>query len=412
MLDNLFLPPAAEHLPLAGPLMALLLLFHLPWLGTVLVTSGLSLAFRKQDAPLSARLMDLAVSNPAAWWVFGILPPMGLLLLSGQFFHGAPVFMPAYYANILVLMFPAYLLLFLYRRTRDIRLGGPGHLLLLASCWFLISTLDLGFFPERFFFESSLLPLLFSIQQAVHFLLFSALAALFTGAAILFFYFRWSESRLSGDESELKPLRTLGGGLALGGALAVPAALLGELYNLPLPAASAGAFLTALVMTVLAWPAAQLSFYMVKNGHTRFAPCVFASGILLFGLFGFHMVRLQSRAGAEHLAALAQNADAERQKETSAREALMAKNMVPDVKLGETIFTQKCSACHAFDHKVVGPAYNDVVPKYAADPGALTAFIRNPVKKNPAFPAMPGQGLTELEVQSVARFLLDRAGKK
>ena len=235
MFDNLFLPPAAEHLPLVAPLMALLLLFHLPWLGTVLVTSGLSLAFRKKDALLSGRLMDLAVSNPGSWWIFGVLPPIGLLLLSGQFFHGTPVFMPAYYANVLVLMFPAFILLYLYRRTRDVRLGGPGHLLLLVSCYFLISTLDLGFFPERFFFEQSFLPLIFSIQQVVHVLLFSALAALCTGAAILFFYFRWSESRLSGGEDELKLLRTLGGGLALGGACVVPAALIGELYNFPSP---------------------------------------------------------------------------------------------------------------------------------------------------------------------------------
>ena len=412
MLEQLFLPPAAEHLPLVAPLMVLLLLFHLPWLGMVLVTSGLSLAFRKKDALLSDRLMDLAVSNPAAWWIFGVLPPLGLFLLSGQFFHGAPVFMPAYYANILVLMFPALILLYLYRRTRDMRLGGPGHLLLLASCYFLISTLDLGFFPERFFFESSLLPLLFSIQQVVHFLLFLSLASLCAGGAILFFYFRWSESRLSGEESELKLLRTLGGALALGGAFAVPAAMIGELYNLPLPATSTAVFITALLMTVCAWPTAQLSFYMVKNGHARFAPCVLGSGILLFGLFGFHLVQLQSRAGAEHLTVLAQDAEAARQKITSDREALMAKSMVPDAALGEKIFTTKCSACHSFDKKVVGPAYNDVIPKYVADPDALKAFIRNPVKKNPAFPAMPGQGLTELEVQSVAQYLLDRAGKK
>ena len=165
-------------------------------------------------------------------------------------------------------------------------------------------------------------------------------------------------------------------------------------------------------MTACAWPAAQLSFYMVKNGHVRFSPCVFGSGILLFGLFGFHMIQLQSRAGAEHLGALAQNAQAERQKETSDREALMAKSMVPDAALGEKIFTTKCSACHSFDKKVVGPAYNDVIPKYANDSDALKAFIRNPVKKNPDFPAMPGQGLTELEVQSVAQYLLDHAGNK
>lgn len=42
----------------------------------------------------------------------------------------------------------------------------------------------------------------------------------------------------------------------------------------------------------------------------------------------------------------------------------------------------------------------------------MKSFIRNPVKKNPDFPAMPGQGLSEMEVQSVAQYLLDHAGSK
>ena len=412
MPDALFLPPAAEHLPLLGALTAFLLLFHLPWVGMLLVSSGLSLAFRKKDGLLAGRLMDLAAPNPAAWWIFGILPPVGLLILSGQFFYGTPAAMPGRHAAVLGLMFPAFILLGLYRRNRDARLGGPGHLLLLASCWFLIGTLDLGVFPERFFFEPSHPPLLFSIQQVVHFLLFLSLSALFTGAAILFLYFRWSERKLAGGEEELRFLRTLGDAMTLGGALAAPLMIVGELYNLPLPAASGGVFAVALGMVAAAWLSAQLSFYMLKNAHARFASCTAGLGILLFGLFAFHLVQLESRAGHEHLLALAQDADAARQKVTSEREALMAKSLVPDPKLGEKIFTQKCTSCHAFDHRVVGPAYNDVVPMYAADPDALKAFIRNPVKKNPDFPAMPGQGLSEMEVQSVAQYLLDQAGRK
>jgi cytochrome c len=32
---------------------------------------------------------------------------------------------------------------------------------------------------------------------------------------------------------------------------------------------------------------------------------------------------------------------------------------------------KNCLACHAVDHKVVGPAYKDVAAKYASDKGAL-----------------------------------------
>lgn len=39
-----------------------------------------------------------------------------------------------------------------------------------------------------------------------------------------------------------------------------------------------------------------------------------------------------------------------------------------------------CLACHAIDHKVVGPAYKDVAKKYAGDKGAEAKLIEK-VKK-------------------------------
>ena len=39
-----------------------------------------------------------------------------------------------------------------------------------------------------------------------------------------------------------------------------------------------------------------------------------------------------------------------------------------------------CMACHAVDHKVVGPAYKDVAKKYAGDKGAEAKLVEK-VKK-------------------------------
>ena len=73
---------------------------------------------------------------------------------------------------------------------------------------------------------------------------------------------------------------------------------------------------------------------------------------------------------------------------------------------GKKVFDTVCSVCHRFDSKVIGPPLNEVVPKYKGDVAKLKGFIRNPVKVNPALPAMPKPAIKEDEVDAVARYLL------
>jgi len=79
---------------------------------------------------------------------------------------------------------------------------------------------------------------------------------------------------------------------------------------------------------------------------------------------------------------------------------------------GEDIYNAKCSACHLFDQKKVGPAYQAVVPKYKENKAGLVAFILNPVKVDPAYPPMPSQGLKPSEADSIATYLLQKLGAK
>jgi cytochrome c len=49
-----------------------------------------------------------------------------------------------------------------------------------------------------------------------------------------------------------------------------------------------------------------------------------------------------------------------------------------------------------------------VLPKYAGNKEQLVAFIRNPVKVDPAYPPMPNPGLKPNEADAVAAYLLER----
>ncbi|MCB9250546.1 MAG: cytochrome c [Ignavibacteriales bacterium] len=73
---------------------------------------------------------------------------------------------------------------------------------------------------------------------------------------------------------------------------------------------------------------------------------------------------------------------------------------------GEDIYNAKCIACHRFDTKLVGPAYNDVLPKYEGKRDDLIAFILNPRKINPEFTAMPNQGLKPKEAEAIADYIV------
>lgn len=73
-----------------------------------------------------------------------------------------------------------------------------------------------------------------------------------------------------------------------------------------------------------------------------------------------------------------------------------------------------CTACHANDKKLVGPAYQDVAAKYKGDAGAaakLAAKVKNGGSGVwGAVPMPPQPALKEADAQAIARWIL--AGAK
>lgn len=71
----------------------------------------------------------------------------------------------------------------------------------------------------------------------------------------------------------------------------------------------------------------------------------------------------------------------------------------------------RCGACHAIDHKVVGPAWKDVAAKYKGKPNAEKTLISH-ITSGGSFGwnlgVMPPRGLgaTNAEIASLAKFIL------
>jgi cytochrome c len=71
---------------------------------------------------------------------------------------------------------------------------------------------------------------------------------------------------------------------------------------------------------------------------------------------------------------------------------------------------QKCGACHAVDHKVVGPAFKDVAAKYKGKKDAAELIAKS-IKTGGSFGwkygAMPPRGLgaSDADVDTMSKFI-------
>lgn len=69
-----------------------------------------------------------------------------------------------------------------------------------------------------------------------------------------------------------------------------------------------------------------------------------------------------------------------------------------------------CLACHAVDHKVIGPAYKDVAKKYAGQKDAEAKLVHK-VEKGGAgvwgnIPMPPNSGVPDADVKSLVKWIL------
>ncbi len=57
--------------------------------------------------------------------------------------------------------------------------------------------------------------------------------------------------------------------------------------------------------------------------------------------------------------------------------ALMPAKARADEPLGEQLYKKNdCVTCHAIDHQIVGPSYQDVAKKYAGQKGAVDMLVK------------------------------------
>jgi cytochrome c len=417
-INEFLVPTTLKYVHLVSYLVYFMLLVHLPYMGMVLGSSVFSLAYSKKKPGVSKDFMRLAIGRPRIWLTFGLLPLASLAFLYKMLLHNTPVPIHLYLLRLLGILALGFILLTFY--TIGIKwcilVGAGGVLLVLFYCFHFVNLMALLIFPEKWGFIKEPIPFpLFSITPIIHFGGFLCLSLIITGAAVLFFYYKWPEKKLPADTPHYSFLKYHGYGLMLAGSLLMPVVIFWDLYTLPGYSLSIGVFVISALIIITLFLLLAAAVIMIKNYSTpipRFGIISFLLALLLFGLVIGKDRTLQANANHETFAVLASDAQKARNEIVAQREELYSQAMKIDEKLGEKIYNDVCTACHRFDQKILGPPFNDVLPKYIDNQDDLIAFIKNPKKINPQYPAMPNPGLTTIQTKSVVKFLMIKMGVK
>jgi len=420
-------PPRADHVQIAKYIIIITSLFFVPYIsvlfGSTLFSLGFSLRGKFEENSLFSRfskdLVDTLYGNWGVALVLGILPLITLTISFSQILYGTDVNIAQYFIVTLFITFAAIVLTFLYRNSfekrddaywRHIILGLLALGGLKTTLFAFASTITLVLFPERWALIHSIIPLTFSWSVVAKFSFLMMLSLAVTGAAILFFFFSWGGGRQGMDEQYREYVKKFGAGITLGLSIVSMLMFLWYLVTLPVMAKSYGMFLSAMVAVFVMLIVCIYAAALLRDSQLKHAGKVF----ILFIVF-FLVVTVNDNIARENslhyqnykLDKINSEIVAKIEAESAEKSGATA-----SVEMGKEIYNAKCIACHRFDQKLVGPAYNDVVPKYNGDIEKLKQFILNPVKVDPSFPmTMPNQMLKPFEAESAAMYLMDEVKK-
>ncbi len=425
-MNPLALPPALspDTFLLLRYLLITALLLYLPFLGIVIAGSAASLVLNffgrenrdDRSLRLSREWIEAVTLNRWALLLLGLLPYPAIAYACQRLLGGRTSLPAIAWLAPFGALLAGCLLLSLYmsalRRTTELShapfgAGTAGLLAMLSAAFLSFLLLGTLVNPAMLPLVRSNLVFILSWHSVVEFLLFLALSFGLAGGIALRFLGRSTAGEAGGGPDYEARVRTAGTSFSLAGALAVPALVVLDLIALPVTGLSTELFVMAATVPILALAVFALLSLLPGKEEGRPGDRVSALFILMFlAVILCHQTAVAN--AFQGLSAPPGPLAAEAASKGKMAATIPAGGDAAVLEKGKKVFDTVCSVCHRFDAKVVGPPLNEVVPKYKGDVGKLKTFLRDPVKVNPALPAMPKPAITEDEVDAVARYLLSK----
>ena len=285
------------------------------------------------------------------------------------------------------------------RRSKTVA-GFYANIFLIIAIWMFMAGTYAGSNPVAW--ESDgFFGVVFSWAVMLNTLYFFSWSMAITGVAILFFFFKWQGGLQHRDEAYMSYVKKTGALNAFFACIILPLFIFINFMSLPGSALSFSIFLYTGLGLMALLLTCNLLYATLKNLDLRYTTAAFIMMLLVVVFSALRDNAAISASLKDHLVVVNEKAD-----EFEKKSKVLAVNTTGIS--GEEIYNTRCSACHRFDTKLVGPPYKETLPKYNDNVKKVAAFVYNPVKMNPDYPPMPNQGLKQKEAEAIAAYILQK----
>jgi cytochrome c len=410
-LENIALPQSAEHIELLHYLLIIIMVIFIPFVSLVFSGTWLSIYFKKKERielddnykKLSRDIIELVTVNKNVGFIFGLMPLLTAVIIFAQLFQATDNAGTIYLAvSFLLLMISFnyiydYMNSFKYLEDADLSAGKIGLTFLFLSIWFFVTGVTSAVFYVDWQ-SSGLFGDLFSWRNLIRLIYFIVVSFTITGGGLLFGIFYLDDGKRSDEGEYGKFVRSNGIMITIISAIFIPFFMLINLFMMPENSLSVAVFSYIIIGLVLLFLGYNFLYMIFAHFNSKYTALLFFTLLFMVLSVIIRDQAVMSKSTKVHSATLASQYD----------EILMElKGEGGPVEIsGEEIYNVKCMSCHRFDKKLVGPPHNKVLPKYIGKEAELVAFIRNPGKIDPEYPAMPNPGLKPAEAKAVAEYLI------
>ncbi|KAF0140204.1 MAG: cytochrome c class I [Stygiobacter sp.] len=439
-LDKLVLPQSAHHMVLIKYLLVLANILLVPYLSVLTGSLIFSIYFKRQAEKknnphayrFSKELVDLVTFNKSVAIALGIVPLLSSSFGYAQLLHLSNFEVSNYLLLSALLLLAAIVMIFtfkysfhfkdIFRAADEKGIGSSefekeqinkysvntnsmnrkaGKIALYATIfavYFYVGAVQLAIDSERWTAGTNVFSIVFSLSTVVNFLQFFVGSLALTSIVVLYKYFRPnSDVKGEGEYFDYIKKFSLSNSLIL--TIAFPLMIaIGTVVKTKF-ALSFMVFAYAIAAILLLLFVSSLIYFMLKENHLKYNLAVLFLYVVVFALLIIKDQYAFDTSTQKHFAVLAANY-------TEYETNLKADLGIGPAISGADIYNGRCIACHNFDKKVVGPPYNETLPKYEGKKADLVKYILSPVKINAAYPAMPNQGLKPKEAEAIADYIL------
>jgi cytochrome c len=438
-LNKLIVHESAQHIHLLHYLLMLSLFLFIPFIGLILGGSTLSFYYKTKGQSsrnnfyirFAKDIIETVTINKSVGIGLGIVPLLTATLILLQLLRTLAIPTVSYFMGAFVLVCIGLILLYTFRYTltfsdiynsiKDIepvsssvheeieqfQKGNKslssktaifGLIILYVALWIITAALTIIVFSSNLA-DKNFLEILFSWQVLSRYIYLIAASFMFTGATLLFAFFFWDGGKQIENDEYKDFVKLCSIRITLIPAITLPFFLALNLLSVPNNALSSIVFGFAFIALLLIFWTYHLLYYLIKNLNTKFCGALFF--VVLFSILSIIVKDEISIANATELQTeiLSANYDKYVSQLEGAGQPVVAKRIS-----GEEIYKSICASCHAFDHKVVGPPYEQTLPAFEGKISDLVAFILNPTQKVPGYPPMPNPGLNPAQAKAIAKY--------